>query len=67
MRSPLSVSKALVEKIRKDRNDNVESMEESKFYMEMGDRIGDWAYYNALDYTIKLLKGEDVSHWELEE
>jgi len=63
----MTVKKALVDKIRKERNDDIESMEESKFYMEMSNFIDDWDYYNALDYTIKLLQGKDVSKWDVME
>ena len=42
-------------------------MEEVSFYMEMSNFIDDWDYYNALDYTIKLLQGKDVSKWDVVE
>ena len=62
-----SVKQSIVNKIRQVRNDDIDGMKESKFYMEMGDRIDDKEYYNALCYTIDLLEGKDLSMWRVEE
>ena len=61
----MSIKKELVEKIQNNFKGNVEAMENILFYIEMGERIGDWDYYRALSYCIALAKGEDVSMYVL--
>lgn len=59
----LTVEKELVEKINEKYQGNVEDLEEIIFIWDMDSRIGDWAYYNALGYCLKVAKGENVDHY----
>jgi hypothetical protein len=61
----ITVKKETLEKIQDTFKGKVELMEDTLFYIEMGDRIGDWDYFNALGYCIALAKGKDVSMYRL--
>jgi hypothetical protein len=61
----ITIKKKIIEDIEKKFDNNIARMENTKFYIEMGDTIEDWQFYLALGYLIAKSKNQCISCYEI--